>query len=336
MSLGKWSGLELDFIIESLLYSKYDSINKILTFINNKTLDDLVLLLTSELIIGGNTSIKVEVLCDVCHAPYLITPSKYRQEHHYCSFDCRNSGFLIYGSHRKEKNGRYNSKDCSCSNCGKIISIPMYKLKNKNSFGDTHNFCCQNCYWDYRKKYYVGERSVNYGIKYDEEHCSKLRERAVKMIKDGKFPQTLTTPHKMINKLLDTIGVQYLNEFSCKYHSIDIYLKKENLFIEIMGDYWHATPIKYEFEKLSKTQLKSIKQDKSKNTYVKKYYNTEILYLWEKDINCNLDLCECLIKKYINNPKKLENYNSFNYHTVNNGIEINKNILNPYFITKNP
>ena len=81
-----------------------------------------------------------------------------------------------------------------------------------------------------------------------------------------------------------------------------------------MGDYWHATPLKYNINNLTKQQKKSIKQDKSKHTYVKKYEDIEILYLWETDINKNIDLCWSLIDKYINNNGVLDNYHSFNYH----------------------
>ena len=97
-----------------------------------------------------------------------------------------------------------------------------------------------------------------------------------------------------------------------------------------MGDYWHATPLKYNINNLTKQQKKSIKQDKSKHTYVKKYENIEILYLWETDINKNIDLCWSLIDKYINNNGVLDNYHSFNYHLEdNNDLKLNDTLITP-------
>ncbi|MDO4975540.1 MAG: hypothetical protein Q4E61_04425, partial [Alphaproteobacteria bacterium] len=59
-------------------------------------------------------------------------------------------------------------------------------------------------------------------------------------------------------------------------------------------------------------------------------YNISILYLWEYDINNNINLCKSLIKRYINDDK-LENYNSFNWTLKNNLLTLNENIIYPYF-----
>ena len=99
--------------------------------------------------------------------------------------------------------------------------------------------------------------------------------------------------------------------------------------IEIMGDYWHATPLKYNLNNLTEQQKKSIKQDRSKHTYVKKYEDIEILYLWETDINNNIDLCLSLINKYIDNNGILDNYHSFNYHLDNNTLVLNTSLIIP-------
>lgn len=75
---------------------------------------------------------------------------------------------------------------------------------------------------------------------------------------------------------------------------------------------------------------KRIPRDKAKHTYIKKYYEIEILYLWENDIYNNIDVCVELIKKYIQKDGVLENYHSFNYH-INDGIlTLNNNIITPY------
>lgn len=79
-------------------------------------------------------------------------------------------------------------------------------------------------------------------------------------------------------------------------------------------------------------QKKDIIRDKRKKTYIKKYYNIDILYLWEQDIKSSPILCESLIHMYINNNGILPDYNSYNYSLINNKVTLNKNIQNPYFI----
>lgn len=153
----------------------------------------------------------------------------------------------------------------------------------------------------------------------------------VNMMSNGIIPQTLTKPHIKVNDLLSNMLIEYDNEYSCKYYSLDIYLSQYNLGIEIMGDYWHGNPNKYKKEELNSYQLKDIKQDKSKHTYIHKYNNFEILYLWEDDINKNEELCKLLILEYIKNNGILKNYNSFNYYVNNNKIKLKDKIIYPYF-----
>ena len=150
------------------------------------------------------------------------------------------------------------------------------------------------------------------------------------MISSGIMPQTMTKPHKKINDLLNLNQIYFENEYPVKYHSIDIFLSDYNLMIEIMGNYWHAHPSKYNMNELTKQQKKSIKQDKSKHTYVKKYNGIEILYLWEKDINENIDLCWLLIQKYITSNGTLDNYHSFNYHLDQNILRLNDILVTPF------
>ena len=66
-------------------------------------------------------------------------------------------------------------------------------------------------------------------------------------------------------------------------------------------------------------------KDKRKHSYIKNNYNIEVLYLWETDVNENIELCKKLIELYIRNNGKLKNYHSFNYVlNDNNEIEIIK------------
>jgi len=243
---------------------------------------------------------------------------------------------IFFGSHKGENNSRYNSKLIKCTNCNKEFYAPKYIQNQTNSYGENNHFCCQSCYWEYRSKHYIKEMNGNYGKEFSEERKKKMSIITTNRICNGDFPQTQTKPHIKINDLLEQKNINYINEYNCRYHSLDIYLDSYNLGIEIMGDYWHGSPIKYEIDKLQKVQLKSIKQDKSKHIYIKKYHNFEILYLWEYDINNNIGLCDKLIKLYIKNNGILQDYNSFNYYVNDNELLLKSNIVYPYFIKQNP
>ena len=99
-----------------------------------------------------------------------------------------------------------------------------------------------------------------------------------------------------------------------------------------MGDYWHVSPLKYNENKylINKTQQNGLLHDKQKHTYIKTHNNIEILYLWENDINNNIELCEKLILKYINNNGKLENYHSFNWELKDGNLFLCNQIIIPY------
>lgn len=160
-----------------------------------------------------------------------------------------------------------------------------------------------------------------------DEWKEKSRIRAVEMLKNNKI-NTLTKPQIIINELLDLNNIKYVNEEPFVYYSIDNYLTDYNLVIEVMGDYWHGNPLK--FDKLNDLQRKNITRDKAKHTFMKNRYNINILYIWEKDILEKPELCILLIKSYINNNGILDNYHSFNYVLQENSLVLNSKLIQPY------
>lgn len=131
-------------------------------------------------------------------------------------------------------------------------------------------------------------------------------------------------PQQMINDLLDEMDIKYIGEYDCKYYLIDQYLTDYNLMIEVQGDFWHCSPLLSNKSNTSGIKNNKLK-DKRKHSYIKNNYNIEVLYLWETDVNENIELCKKLIELYIRNNGKLKNYHSFNYVlNDNNEIEIIK------------
>lgn len=219
---------------------------------------------------------KIKNFCVLCNKETYKYPSAIRGDVVLCSSECRNEYLKLHNP-----NPTKEKVEVSCYTCKKIKYVHE-SVFNKNKYF----FCSHDCYQQRRME-----------------------------ISD--FKNTGTSIHVKINNLLDSMRINYKNEKGFGYYSMDIYLPDYHLGIEIMGDYWHASPVRYNcIEDLNDIQTKNIKKDSRKRKYIENKYNTKILYLWEKDINKNLFLCERLISLFIDNPSNLEDYNSYNYRIV--------------------
>lgn len=251
--------------------------------------------------------------CDYCGAGIYLKPCYLKDnQRHYCSQECKNKGFTLY--HSGKNHHGYSQQTLECDWCGIEISKPLNTLKrNKN------NFCSVKC----KDEYFAKVTSQS------DETRERSRKVTLNNLKNG-IIKTDTSIQIKINDLLSNNNINFVNEYTIgKHYSVDNYLNDYNLIIENQGDYWHTNPNKYSNVGYD-VQLRGIHTDKSKNTYIKKYYNINVLYLWETDINDNIKLCEQLILEYIKNKGILKNYESFNYTLVNDILILNDNIIKPY------
>lgn len=247
----------------------------------------------------------------------------------YCSLECYwkdKPNKIEHG----ENNPCYNRIKTVCTNCGKPINVIPTNYNKVNSFGDNHNFCSHQCYWEYRSKYYINEKSVMYNHEFSEEQRQHSREILLNKLKSS--DRLETGIQLKINSILEDMNVEYEREKIFDYYAVDNYLPICNGIIEVMGDYWHASPLRYNEDKylMNEMQQKQLHRDKIKYSYIMNQYNIPILYLWEADINNNPTLCSKLIDQYINNGKKLKNYHSFNWNLVNNTLCVREDIIIPY------
>lgn len=287
------------------------------------------------------------VACEWCGKLVYKTLSQLNKyEHHYCSNKCQSEkkhvetyedrpcetcGKLIHVSKKStqrfcstecqkiwqtqqvgELNKRFNREKISCAYCGNEFFIKKYKINL-----DQNHFCSKEC----RQEWYANVWSQS------DDWKEESRKRAVDILKNN-AKTTLTKPQIIINDLLDSCNIKYNNEEPFVYYSVDNYLIDYNLVIEVMGDYWHANPMK--FNKLNDLQRKNIGRDKAKRTFIDKYYGIKILYLWEKDILERPDLCMLLIKLYIDSNGAIDNYHSFNYVLHDGSLALGSKFVQPY------
>ena len=287
------------------------------------------------------------VKCENCGKEIYKTLYQFnKHKHHYCSHKCQAElkhkntyedrpceicGQLMHVS--KKSTQRFCSDECqrvwqtqqvgllnhrctkkiiNCDYCGKEFLIKNYKLND----GASH-FCSKEC----RKEWYAQFWSQQ------DDWKEESRKRQAKRLKNY-TNITLTKPQILVNQMLEEDNIQYQNEKEFIYCSVDNYLINSNLIIEVMGDYWHSNPIKY--NEMNEMQRKNVRRDKAKHSFLLSKYNIEILYLWEKDILSNPLLCKSLISTYINNNGILKNYHSFNYEMVDNQLSLKSNLIIPY------
>jgi G:T-mismatch repair DNA endonuclease (very short patch repair protein) len=244
------------------------------------------------------------VSCDYCGKEIRVQNCKYKNcNHFFCSTECDNNykrGKYLKNSITKEE------RTLVCQNCGKLYEVLPKKI-------DVSKFCSRECQREHHKKF----------LYKTEEYINFRREVSAKVVANMKSSKT--KPHIIISDVLKKLNINNTDEKNFKYYSIDIFLEEYNIPIEIHGDFWHCNPTRYNSSKYDK-QKTTIIRDKTKHTYIKKYYDAEILYLWEHDIYNNIELCESLIKHYINNSS-LDNYNSYNYHLKDNELRLNNALV---------
>lgn len=271
-----------------------------------------------------NKMIKIKTECRVCGCDVITTPGTYRKQK---TFACE--------KHKRHKpSGKdsifYKRIKTTCSLCGKEIELTPFEFQKTNSFGDSNHFCSQQCYWKFRSTYYCGEKGAMYNHIYTTEQKDNVLRGIAK-----RFQSTNLTDTKIqlsINQMLDDLRIEYEREYTLDYYSCDNFLIDGKLIIEVMGDYWHGNPIRYNENaySMNEIQARTILKDKQKRGYIKNHYGYPILNLWETDIEKNPDKCKALIFMFVINRGHIENLHSFNYSYEDNVLKLNENLIIPY------
>lgn len=165
-------------------------------------------------------------------------------------------------------------------------SNPEFRRKISRSFSER----CKKQWRDpkYRDKIMAYRSTDSYKI--------KMLEVRKKMALTKSSKQQL-----ILYQLLDDMGVKFEKEYPVGYYLFDCFIPKQfnmnnDLLIEIQGDYWHSLP-------------KSERNDKSKATYVTKYFqDMQIKYLWEHEFIAK-DRITNVIKYWLGIHDKLEEIN---------------------------
>lgn len=117
-----------------------------------------------------------------------------------------------------------------------------------------------------------------------------------------------------ISNILKDLNIEFSQQVSIKFKSVDFLLKNTNIIIEVQGDFWHANPNKYKKDDILKFPIHHTtaeiiwKKDEKKKIILEKAGYT-IIYLWEYDIRKMDDekLSEYVLFKLIEIYEKCNN-----------------------------
>jgi very-short-patch-repair endonuclease len=187
----------------------------------------------------------------------------------------------------------------------KTINNPEYKAKNKIKMQEVSN---RPEVKEKRragvKKAYENPETIAHlkaAMNKPEVH-EKWVKTFLKNVEQGKTKPAKvfnTRPELLIQEALIKKGCvlkeTLIHQFHCKkVGMVDFYLPKENLLIEIDGDYWHCRPTKfvsnYYHKQLKMTAQQVWDRDKRKTEECLRQ-GYKIIRLWECDVYDNIELC---------------------------------------------
>lgn len=122
-----------------------------------------------------------------------------------------------------------------------------------------------------------------------KETREKMSDSAIqRIIKTGKVKRSLLEIR--FETFLETLDIKFISSYyinTKNYHFIfDFYLPKDNILIEVDGDFWHCNPKTHSFP-ICKTQEINVKNDQEKNKWAEEN-GYKLLRFWEDDINNNI------------------------------------------------
>jgi len=99
------------------------------------------------------------------------------------------------------------------------------------------------------------------------------------------FPNYIKELLEIEDDLNGVIRFQYpIQRYVCDFVDLE-----NKIVFRVNGDFWHANPLLYDSDKLTKIQIHNIKQDKNSTIYLKKH-GWKICDIWESEIYWNKEL----------------------------------------------
>jgi G:T-mismatch repair DNA endonuclease (very short patch repair protein) len=281
---GKWKEKEIDIVLQNLLYEESNCLNDLLLFLDDKTLEDIIDLVSNKIHIGG-VSIKIRMNCSYCKSEHYVTISKYlkykeNQGINYCSKECsyasRNLKFENIKKIKLKEDS--NIKYIKCPSCGKIFK--------KEQIGTRSGICLVCSVKDIHEEEYLKLLDVGY---WNEEELNYI-------IYSLKYNRD-----KTVDKIISELNTNKTLEDIIKLLSEDLKIgdirKRITVQCETCGKPVIVTFDKYKYSKSKKRKIYCSVECTSVGRTGK--------YLGENNPKYNKHNCEC---DYCHKPIKVRNY----------------------------
>ena len=219
--------------------------------------------------------IKKEFSCIRCGKRFM----QKHKRHFYCSNECKveqgtattpvkdvkctNCGKTIQRARRLIKKGQnfFCTRECESSFRSKIADeVRTCEFCGKDFKCKKHDklrFCSMQCQSEWQKITGTGKNHPSYNQSIPEENrvkkckcCGKDIIGTPKHIESRTYCsvscktkmnlKTMTIPHKKVIQILTELNVETESEFQIERYSIDCYLPKYRIGIEVMGTFWHC------------------------------------------------------------------------------------------------
>lgn len=117
-----------------------------------------------------------------------------------------------------------------------------------------------------------------------------------------KFPRRFTKIEINLSDALKNKNILFINHKNLfNITEVDIFIEP-NICIYCDGDYWHANPKKYDYNKLDSNQKWHVERDQRNNRILKEK-GFIVLRFWESDINKDIDKCISTIVEVIDDKE---------------------------------
>ena len=153
--------------------------------------------------------------CEICGREFEVSKTSKQR---FCSDACQIQWQTMQVG---ELNPRFTSILTPCTYCGKEHYVKPYKFNQQDNF-----FCSTEC----RQAWYAEVYSQR------DEWKEISRQRILTQFQNGNL-DTETTPQKIVNSMLDEIGIRYDREKQFEYYAVDNYLDDYDLIMSILEKY---------------------------------------------------------------------------------------------------
>jgi len=142
----------------------------------------------------------------------------------------------------------------------------------------------------------ISEKRLNFSAEKWESIKSKTRKTIQEKYENGEFTDKyISSLEFIVSEVFDRNEIEYTTQKFIGGLSYDFHITNTNIIVEVNGDYWHANPIIYESDETINYANKGHipvsdiwnRDLEKKNNAIEFGYT--VLYIWESDINENID-----------------------------------------------